>query len=647
VHFKTQELINETDFTINGVLYSGLDSISLQASPTGTSLDVIHEDYWSHYFWVEEAGHDENVGQKDRSNSCMIDFGTEDSEYWIHSVHDTVDMVNIEQMLDRDQPEGLDRFDTDSLTVWVKTHFPNGTPTDEPDSLTLSYLHEVSLSDDADGIMYISNNSINVGFQYYGEQPTTPYISAYFLEGYSHPGTHNEYVNLETNVIDSANVAFDIDAYKEDIMTELRQTLHQRQDSPIGWEWFATDVEGNSIYSVQMYDLGIIAYNFKPGTDFYEPTTTNQPPYIYLPDFNLAEDADATILFDELNDWGSDPEGDILSYLIIWQSNPELVYLTIDGNQLSLDSLAADQYGESWVTLEVSDGELTDQAEFLVTVEPRADITFILKDVCADTVMSSDTSRFFFDGVEYTSLNGTLTLQLEPETAEFDATNPNSIDNIGSAHSYLGLRNLGEEHNFEERHQLDFSSPINPGTEDRTIICYKIPADFNLTDARQDMDPFGIGTIRYGDDALNAPAWYDLFYQAPDSTQRAWFQELFGTIIPGATGKLNMQYIESDTMPGEFQVDPMMLLHIDPSEPGPQHGEDWDENNEMVYSLAWWNNGITQRQMWDEVIQSIGIRYADPYTVQMIGGNPNNVELTDHGYKMLRVLYQFNPAFHL
>ncbi|MBU0665896.1 MAG: hypothetical protein KKC26_00905, partial [Nanoarchaeota archaeon] len=113
-------------------------------------------------------------------------------------------------------------------------------------------------------------------FKVFGTKPNNPYISVYFDKGFPHPGAHNEFVNFETNEIDSAALSFDTNVSKTDIMAEIRQTLHQRTDSPIGWGWATTDSLGRPIYSVKMHDVGVIAYSFEPGTIFYMP---GLPPY--------------------------------------------------------------------------------------------------------------------------------------------------------------------------------------------------------------------------------------------------------------------------------------------------------------------------------------------------------------------------------
>ncbi len=376
----------------------------------------------------------------------------------------------------------------------------------------------------------------------------------------------------------------------------------------------------------------------------------NDAPNINVTNQNIVEDSSLDSLVNLLEN-SSDIDGDSLIFSLTSQENPELVNLIIENNQLMMDSLQANGYGSSIIGLRAFDGALADTSYFTLTVESRADITFILKDVCADTVMSSDTSRFFFDGVEYTSQNGILTRQLEPGTIEFDATNPNSIDGMagtGGA-TYLMLRFPGQLSNFEERDRVDTSSPITPGTTDTTIICYKIPADFDISNARTYMNAGGIfGTIRVGDADLFGPAWYNTASGVIDSTTRAWQQELFGTILSAATGKLNLQYVEQDTAPGEQNVDFYHETYYNSGITSPSHGEVWNENNELTYATVEGSPGESKATRWAETMQSIGIRYGDPnsFILHYIDGNMNNPELTHTGHQWLRALYQANPDFH-
>ncbi len=264
VHFKTGEELTNNTFTINDSAYTSVDSVKLQLDSDSLSLDVLHDDYWSYYFWVSKDSLNGNVAQKDAMNPCNLSLDSLDQTLYIHSIADTVDLGNIVDMIDSDFPRGLDRFVTDTLTVWVKQGY------DIPDSATLEYLKEVTLSDGKDGIRYISNYDFATNFKVFGStKPDNPYIKVRFDKGFPHPGAHGEYVNFETNEVDSASLIFDTDVTKHDIMAEIRQTLHQRTDSPSGWGWAASDpVTGRPIYSVKMHDLGVIAYSFEPGTAF-------------------------------------------------------------------------------------------------------------------------------------------------------------------------------------------------------------------------------------------------------------------------------------------------------------------------------------------------------------------------------------------
>ncbi|MBU1849410.1 MAG: hypothetical protein KKH40_01655, partial [Nanoarchaeota archaeon] len=264
VHFKTNEEIQNNTFTINDTVYTGVDSVKLQVDTDSVSLDVLNENYWDRWFWVSRDSIAGNIAQKDRMTPCKISLDSLDQTLYIHSIQDSIDMANIKWMIDGfNYPEGLDRFVTDTLTVWVKPGY------DIPDSSTLAYLEEVTLSDDKDGIRYISKYDFATKFQYLGEEQKEPYISVLFIEGMPHPGSHSETVDFKTNIIQRANLSFDTNVSKTDIMSEIAQTLHQRTDSPLNWgDIIADPLTGRPIYSVKMHDLGVIAYSFEPGTKF-------------------------------------------------------------------------------------------------------------------------------------------------------------------------------------------------------------------------------------------------------------------------------------------------------------------------------------------------------------------------------------------
>jgi len=263
VHFKTNEEIQNNTFTINDSVYTDVDSVKLQVNTDSVSVDVLHEYYWPQIFWVSRDSVNGNIGQKDAMNPCNLSLDSLDQTLFIHSVHDSIDMGNIAKMIDGfNYPKGLDRFVTDTLTVWVMPGY------DIPNTSTLAYLEEVTFSDGKDGIKYISNYDFATKFQYLGDAPKLPYISVLFDKRMPRPGSHGESVDYKTNIIQSASLSFNTNVTKTDIMAEIRQTLHQRTDSPIGWGWGTADSLGRPIYSVKMHDVGVIAYNFEPGTKF-------------------------------------------------------------------------------------------------------------------------------------------------------------------------------------------------------------------------------------------------------------------------------------------------------------------------------------------------------------------------------------------
>ena len=388
------------------------------------------------------------------------------------------------------------------------------------------------------------------------------------------------------------------------------------------------------------------------GFNVYIPyVLVNSAPEISIPSLSLDEDSSVDVLIGDLNDYAVDVDGDSLSFEVVSQGNPSLVNLILSSNQLLVDSLRTDGYGGSLVGVSVSDGLLSDTSYFNLAVNPVADVLFVLKDYYTDSTLVSDTSTFWIDDSVFHSFDGTLRKQLLPGGYEFNASNPLAYNpgDIGGWYPfnhYTFLRRPGDTENFEQRDHDDTSSVVMFNTLDDTVYAYKIMDDVPLYDVSLIIVGDPQGTVRFGADDLNAPAWWDLNHIAPDSTRSAWTHQLIDSlnVIPHMD-KLNLQYIESTELPSV----PYLRIAIDPSYPGMGTNSTVYENdtNEIIVANARYPPSLSNKHtFYIEIVQAIGnlqdIGGQDP---SIIHPNQEGTELiiNDLGKKCLSLLYFIQP----
>ena len=123
--------------------------------------------------------------------------------------------------------------------------------------------------------------------------------------------------------------------------------------------------------------------------DFY----VNIAPVIAgLPDRNLYEDSSLDDTIDLwLCTWDGETPDNGLTFSIVSNTNPDCG-VSIDGNRYIDISPAADWSGTSDVTIQVSDGYLTDTDEFRITVSPVNDIPLFTKG--SDVVVNEDSGSY-------------------------------------------------------------------------------------------------------------------------------------------------------------------------------------------------------------------------------------------------------------
>ncbi|MFQ6613417.1 MAG: hypothetical protein ACE5D1_01115, partial [Fidelibacterota bacterium] len=321
----------------------------------------------------------------------------------------------------------------------------------------------------------------------------------------------------------------------------------------------------------------------------------------------------------------------------LMNSNPDSVFLSIEGNNIRLDSLAQDYNGVVDYGLLVEDsGGLTASDNAQLTVNPMPDSTnihFIFKAMYGDTTLTSGVStltyrKMFSDSSGYawgedsvkTSNNGEFDLVLEPGVYDINGMHSSAIDSAITNGRYVFLARPEQIGVIEQRAIDDEQSPILFNTDQDTINVFKLMADFPLVWAIEyasKLNGLNMGTRRFGNNDFNAPAWWNTNHMTPDSTRREWTLELLDELrtIPHMENFI-MQYQESTETPDT----PYLAINVDPIFPSPGTNlTNFDsETHEINFCEASYPPWPGKRTFRIEILQAIG-------DLEDVSGNDPNI----------------------
>ena len=330
----------------------------------------------------------------------------------------------------------------------------------------------------------------------------------------------------------------------------------------------------------------------------------NQAPVFAVPDQMKVEDWTGLTLINNLESFVNDPnQTNGFNFAILSQSNPGLVNLVLNNTQLNIAYLQPDGNGESDLAIEVTDNGLKkDTAYFKLTIDPRCDLTLIVKDLMTDNLLTGQ-SEFIIGSNNYTSFTGDIIEQIEPGTYEIFATNPATIDWTFIWQAYGFIQEAGVFDNIEQRAGPDQSSEVTFNKQDRTLTIYKIMDDFNLFSVGTAIGTGPNGeTIRFGEQSPDA--YFDVSgtNQVPNATTVQRVQDGITAIYNATNGKLDLQYGQGTTPP----TTPYLEMAINTGFPGPTNGTNWDDNFEITDCLAHWETPFPGTQdIWTEMIQAV------------------------------------------
>jgi len=335
----------------------------------------------------------------------------------------------------------------------------------------------------------------------------------------------------------------------------------------------------------------------------------------------------------DLSVYFSDVDSD-LSYGVnlpdsVWGLNGDLLTITPVG------------YDNLDVFVTASDEEFSIESNhFLIDIPMPVDVHFVMKDYFTDTTLVSDTCTWWIGEETFQTTNGELDVQLKTGAYEFNATNPKTADGAGWEYAdyYVFLRRSSDTECFEQRARDDYSSPITI-TDDDTIHVYKLMLDWDLLNGLGCyVDPAGVGTVRFSESDLQAPAWMNLKYDAPNSNTLLWMNRLWTALYEATGNKLDMQYEEGTNHP----LTPSLEMTI--GHAGPTNGTFYDADNNITWCQAEYPIQPSGYQLWIEVIQAVTNLYdsggVDP---PIISVDDEGCYINDLGQKLLKFIYFVNP----
>ncbi len=300
----------------------------------------------------------------------------------------------------------------------------------------------------------------------------------------------------------------------------------------------------------------------------------------------------------------------------------------------------------------VGDGSLTtDLTPFDLTVEETAwsDVTFNFKAVYADTLLDSGTSTLIWreigsadsDSTD-SDTDGTITHRFRQGVPyEINGLHDNSV--VFGARVYTFFQKDGQI--IEQRSYRDETSPITFNEDAATVVVYKLMNDFPISWMVEYASYGGgvnIGTRRFGDNDLNAPAWWNANYEPSDATRRQWFNELKAELESIPHVGLNLTWQEGTTEPAV----PYLEMSVDSSFPSPGTNATMYDNNthEIIACRARAPLWPSKRTFKIEILQAIGnLQDSGGSDPTILTGSSEGNTINDMGRRIFSLLYLANP----
>lgn len=392
----------------------------------------------------------------------------------------------------------------------------------------------------------------------------------------------------DTSVLEDGSLELDVGSRVEDVDDEsLTYSVNELNNATYNFNGGELSITPLPDYGGLVEDVvvsvsdGVSSVGFEPFDLFVE--SVNDAPVVSLEDVvsEVYEGVETPLTIADVNVSDVDDSEHSLDLLC----DESAVSLELQGGSVVLDSLQSDYNGVFSYRVVASDGSLSDTLTQSLAVEGVATVLFKLMSVYPDTLVTQEGGEFHIDGQVYTAEAGTLAVELAPGTYEFNATHENSIDGIGAGNrEYLFIKEPGVQGNLEQRAYEDHESPITIGSEDKTILAYKIFVDDieNFVNVTQYLDQVGKGTRRFAR-GLDVPFWWNANYLPSDSAGYGdpvqWTHEVMQQLSEIPHCDVNMHYVEGTEEPDT----PYLDVAVDESFPSPgTNGTYCNDENEIT-----------------------------------------------------------------
>jgi hypothetical protein len=151
------------------------------------------------------------------------------------------------------------------------------------------------------------------------------------------------------------------------------------------------------------------------------------------------------------------------------------------------------------------------------------------------------TSTITIGDSTFTTENGLITVNMPQGTYEFNATNPNTWDNLAFWNDdYLGMSDEQTSRPYEMRHGDDHSSPITLDQEVQNVYANKIDLTYPFGETFMDLGP---QVVAFADPS---PLVVNTSYEIPDETRTGWLNDYVTDVsaIPHAENLISeIQYL--------------------------------------------------------------------------------------------------------
>lgn len=324
------------------------------------------------------------------------------------------------------------------------------------------------------------------------------------------------------------------------------------------------------------------------------------------------------------------------------------VTIESQGSNIVLTDIVDGWDGTVNYSVTASDGSLSDTKSEDLQVTPVAEVTFRLMSVYPDTLVTTPGGQFVIGGQTYDAQAGTLKVQLDPGTYEFNATHDSSVD--GGGVELLFLREPGMQENIEQRSRYDNSSPITIGTQDKIILAYKVMNNYNMYIIRSYLDKNTYGIRRFAR-GLDVPFWWDDNYLPSDSSDWGdpvqWTYDVMEQLSEIPHSDITMHFEESTQQPDT----PYLTMKVGEEFPSPgTNSTDYDETtNEIILARAryppWPGEGTWKTEIYQAFADLDDVAGHDPQIFTT--DNQGKIILNETGKQLFALYFIADPGTKL